>query len=372
MAKKNSSKKILSKISLSVLVFTFIIQLAMTAVLPFIPITAQAATPNSITLQVPIGNLSSLPMGNSTKPIADYIKAIYNYAVGAVGIVAAVVLMIGGVTWITAGGNTSSVSEAKSMITAALTGMVLVLTSYLLLDQINPALVDLQADIIQPVPSIPVATTLTNCNWKNISLFHTNSIPNGGSYQSTDAGNCSDFQLAESAGGKDCDASKYPTDPTIQQYTKCCCTAVATQTASAGTGQCAEVTTGSCSSANMSTFGSVAAQASAICQGESGGSPGIPSGTDICADGNPASWGLFQINITANSIGGYDCPSAFSGGAYTASNHNCQVIDQALYNNCVAAAKDPATNIQAAYGIHSNAGTWKPWGFYTRNCWSAF
>jgi len=132
-------------------------------------------------------------------------------------------------------------------------------------------------------------------------------------------------------------------------------------------GICKPVATGDCSVANLSsTFGAKANEASSICNGESEGKA-IPSGVDICADRNPASWGLFQINITAHPVGGFDCPSAFSGGTYTSKNHNCRVktdpASQALYQNCVTAAKSASHNIAAAKSVFSSAkNSWRPWG----------
>ena len=73
--------------------------------------------------------------------IGEYIAGIYKYAIGIVGILAAVVLMIGGVLWIVAGGNATMIGEAKAWIGASLTGLVIALTSYLILYQVNPALV---------------------------------------------------------------------------------------------------------------------------------------------------------------------------------------------------------------------------------------
>lgn len=72
--------------------------------------------------------------------IGDYITGIYKYAVGIVGILATVVMMIGGVMWITAVGNASRLSEAKAWIGAALTGLILAMTSYTILYQVNPKL----------------------------------------------------------------------------------------------------------------------------------------------------------------------------------------------------------------------------------------
>ena len=72
--------------------------------------------------------------------IGQYIAGIYTYAIGIVGILAAVVLMIGGVIWITAGGNQTRIGEAKAWIGASLTGLILALCSYLILYTINPDL----------------------------------------------------------------------------------------------------------------------------------------------------------------------------------------------------------------------------------------
>src|SRR3989338_8098402 len=59
--------------------------------------------------------------------------------------------MIGGVLWIVAGGNATRVGEAKAWIGAALTGLVLALTSYLILNTVNPALVNFKTTNIPGV-----------------------------------------------------------------------------------------------------------------------------------------------------------------------------------------------------------------------------
>jgi len=274
--------------------------------------------------------------------IGEYIAAIYKYAIGIVGILAAVVLMIGGVIWIVAGGSATMIGEAKAWIGASLTGLVIALCSYLILYQINPALTVFGPLGIAQVKKteVPVAVSTAGCSWE-IAVT-------GGACTS---GVKSDDEKCTS--GKPDSESNYI----------CCCKKFG--------GNCQSVTTGSCSVANLGIFGDKAEQASAICQGESNGAPGVGSGTDICADGNVASWGLFQINITAHSVGGYNCPNAFSGGAYTASKKSCRVVDATLYNNCVNAAKNPNTNIQKAYEIYSSGG-WGQWDFYAKACKSYF
>ena len=94
----------------------------------------------------------------STKPIGLYIQAIYKYAIGIVGILATVVMMVGGIVWLTAGGNPTRIGEAKAYIGASLTGLILALSSYLILATINPALVNLKESGIAQV-----ASTVTGC-----------------------------------------------------------------------------------------------------------------------------------------------------------------------------------------------------------------
>ncbi|MFA5134034.1 MAG: pilin [Patescibacteria group bacterium] len=84
--------------------------------------------------------------------LADYIAAIYKYAVGIVSLVAIIMIMVGGLRWMTAGGNSSAIGAAKDTITGAVVGLLLALGSYLVLYSINPDLVtfrELQVKLIQ-------------------------------------------------------------------------------------------------------------------------------------------------------------------------------------------------------------------------------
>ncbi|HOZ53278.1 MAG TPA: pilin [bacterium] len=76
--------------------------------------------------------------------IGIYIYAIYNYLLGIGGVLAAIALMIGGVLWLVSTGNASRVSQAKSWITGSLTGLIILLTSYVLLYEINPELLGMR------------------------------------------------------------------------------------------------------------------------------------------------------------------------------------------------------------------------------------
>ena len=123
-----------------------------------IPISVNAIEPYKF--KVPIGDFKEITFEKkgTTKPIADYIQAIYKYAIGVVAILATVVMMIGGVVWITAGGNQTRVGEAKQYISGSLTGMVLVFCSYMILNTINPDLVK-----FKPVGIETVGEIITGC-----------------------------------------------------------------------------------------------------------------------------------------------------------------------------------------------------------------
>ncbi len=161
---------------------------------------------------VPIGQ--DIVFDKTTAPIAAYVKSVYTYAVGAVGILAAVMLMIGGLRWILAGGNPSSIGEAKEMIFAAITGMVLVLTSYIVLSQVNPALVNLSSNVTSLKFDVKSSTNSSekNCSWTETQKVKT------GSETTSGTGNTGCPPNTPSGTDSDCAATKKPGD----NYACCC------------------------------------------------------------------------------------------------------------------------------------------------------
>jgi hypothetical protein len=99
-------------------------------------------------------------LGDSTRPLADYIIAIFKYAIGIVGIISTIVLMAGGVRWLTAGGNSSAVGEAKTLIVSSLTGLILTIGSFFLLSMVNTSLTELK---ITPVKRIQYLSVNVGC-----------------------------------------------------------------------------------------------------------------------------------------------------------------------------------------------------------------
>jgi hypothetical protein len=106
---------------------------------------------------------ANVPVSNSTATIAEYIKQIYKYLIGVVAIIAVVVMMLGGITWITAGGSPARVGDAQAWIKASLTGLLLVMFSYVILKTVNPALVNFQVHSIVPVAIKDPSAGETGC-----------------------------------------------------------------------------------------------------------------------------------------------------------------------------------------------------------------
>ena len=162
--------KRLPKILITIFLSIFILQMVCLIFLLAIPKETQAADDVKFNPQVSIPDSKfqrvECPQGMSEedceklkytitgKTIGEYIQAIYNYAIGIVGILAAVVLMFGGVIWLTAGGSQEKVKEAKAWIGASLSGLVLLLGSYMILSTINPDLVSFKEIAPPPISAM--------------------------------------------------------------------------------------------------------------------------------------------------------------------------------------------------------------------------
>ena len=86
-----------------------------------------------------------------------YIRNFYFFAIGASILVATVMIMIGGVIWVTSAGNQTRVSTAKDFITQSIIGVVLLLGAYTILQVIRPSYVSLES------PLLPELGTFVTC-----------------------------------------------------------------------------------------------------------------------------------------------------------------------------------------------------------------
>lgn len=107
----------------------------------------------AVNLQVPIGTL------NKASSLTQYIPAVYNYLVAIVSIVAIVMIMAGGLRYLTAGGNPSAITSAKETILGAVIGLFLTFGSYTILQTINPALIKME------LPRIKMVTPASLSPW---------------------------------------------------------------------------------------------------------------------------------------------------------------------------------------------------------------
>ncbi|MEK7508920.1 MAG: pilin [Patescibacteria group bacterium] len=68
--------------------------------------------------------------GLGTKDVRETIARIINVALGLLGIVAVVIVLVGGFEWMTAGGNEEKTGEAKQRIMAGVIGLAIILSAY--------------------------------------------------------------------------------------------------------------------------------------------------------------------------------------------------------------------------------------------------
>jgi len=251
------------------------------------------------------------PYSISAAGPCGWIVDFYYTALIIAGILAFGAIVYGGIKYAVSGGNPHGQSEGRSWIWSALIGLLLLGAAWLILHTINP--------------------NLTTCSLPTLSGVNLNAgIGNGSNGGGTQLGNGS-----VSPGGR-----------------------------------CQPPASGPCSLANLqgSCFASPQI-AAGVCNAESSGNPNAQG--DKGDDGNYASIGLFQINLSANTIQDpgtgqtLNCPSAFSN-PYTGSNPHTHVVNQALYQKCLAAAENPATNLAKACALSKNGSSWSLWGPATK------
>ena len=76
--------------------------------------------------------------------IANYIGAIYKYALGLASVLAVVVVMVGGILYLTSAGAPQRIEQGKNLIIGAISGLVIIIFSYVFLNLINPELIKLR------------------------------------------------------------------------------------------------------------------------------------------------------------------------------------------------------------------------------------
>lgn len=95
----------------------------------------------SASAYVPLESVGGVRAG---EPISagSYLASIYQTGIAIAGVLAVLMIVVGGVQYISSGISPSAKEDAKSRITSALLGLLLALISWIILNTINPTLLN--------------------------------------------------------------------------------------------------------------------------------------------------------------------------------------------------------------------------------------
>lgn len=96
--------------------------------LGYLALPVQALASTSININLVPNNGAGVEANNITAP--GLVAAIINLIIGGTGLVSFIMLLWGGFSWVTAGGDKDGVDKARKKITGALIGLALALSSY--------------------------------------------------------------------------------------------------------------------------------------------------------------------------------------------------------------------------------------------------
>lgn len=69
-------------------------------------------------------------LGLGSADLQETVIAIIQWVLGLLGLVAVIMILVGGFKWMTAGGNEESIESAKKLLTAAIIGLIIVLLAW--------------------------------------------------------------------------------------------------------------------------------------------------------------------------------------------------------------------------------------------------
>ena len=271
------------------------------------------------------------------------VNRLYRFSITAGVITLVALLIIAGYIYITSG--EAGKTKAKSILLSGFTGMGIILTSFILLNFINPQLVNIKP--IQP------------------PIFESADLP-----KCEEIGFSADCIISE--GGSKGQVFNAPTGKS-------------------GKAGCYNIEQGGCTKKTINACPEMAAQmdlALKVCNKESaGGNYSIKSSSDNCReqttkDALSFSIGLWQINML-NSAG--DFPECKDALKHVSPGKECKVYSpyspdqctckygpkgRAGYDACVAALQNPETNTKAACKLFNSPrpNNWGRWGTSYNKC----
>lgn len=112
------------------------LQLLLVTVSTFVPSIGLAG---NITLNLTYPKFGGVDL-NANQDLISIISFIYGGIIAISGLAAFIMIVWGGLSWMSSAGNPTKISDAKDRIGKALLGLLIVLASYLILQIINPEL----------------------------------------------------------------------------------------------------------------------------------------------------------------------------------------------------------------------------------------
>jgi lysylphosphatidylglycerol synthetase-like protein (DUF2156 family) len=111
------------------LLIIFILTLILT--LPFFVFAQTSTGPLNKLQEVGAGGNGPYAAATATS-LSQVVGTVINAALGLLGVLFVVLVVLGGYKWMMAGGNEDEVSEAKKRITTAIIGLVITVSAYLI------------------------------------------------------------------------------------------------------------------------------------------------------------------------------------------------------------------------------------------------
>lgn len=159
---------------------------------------SSALTPDAYELQVPIFDYSK------SQNIAEYITKIYQYTMLVLIPLLIIIIIIGGVSWIAAAGDTGKIKAAKDRIISGFIGLFIALFSYIMLDLIGINVLNVPTlESIKPLEGIE----LMDFNWAQEAGASAGGTPQSGSATSVGCPSDSQLQRISSSGSLIVEAS---------------------------------------------------------------------------------------------------------------------------------------------------------------------
>lgn len=94
-------------------------------------------------------NIDTFIGEGDNNPLTKYMGIVITFITGGIVVIALISMVVGGYIYMTAGGSSERVSTAKSYFSAAILGIALALTAYLILNTISP---QFASELKDPIP----------------------------------------------------------------------------------------------------------------------------------------------------------------------------------------------------------------------------